>query len=242
MKKNYFFLLIFLFALKINSQTNCLDAQADLNYAYSHVKSSYDSNNHSHLKYYAKRSYDAFVRANELLKDCDCNEAYQYGYEAQKMLHKLPESSSFEDGRFYVKRAKETAQKAFIAYENCTKLATEDEALAKLEYEQQKLQEQQERLKQKEEELKRILVEKKQKELQLKKEKLITESELALNKTIDALNSMLDACECNSRVLTKPLLEGSMDDKSIEDIKLIYINTIKKMTSDYLTQLNQCEI
>lgn len=242
MKKNYFFLLIFLFVLKINSQTNCLDAQADLNYAYSHVKSSYDSNNHSHLKYYAKRSYDAFVRANELLKDCNCNEAYQYGYEAQKMLHKLPESSSYEDGRFYVKRAKEAAQKAFIAYENCTKLATEDEALAKLEYEQQKLKEQQEKLKQKEAELKRILNDKKHKELRLKKEKLISESELALDKAIDALNSTLDACECNSNVLTKPLMEDPMYEKSIEDIKLIYINTMKKLTSDYLSQLNQCKI
>ena len=92
MKNSYFFLLFLLMYFQSVSQTKCSDAQSDLNYAYSHVKSAYDSNNLTHIKYYGKRSLDAFERAKNELENCDCQQANDYAYKGKTLLSKLLKS------------------------------------------------------------------------------------------------------------------------------------------------------
>ncbi len=241
MKKNHFFLLFFVVYIQSFGQT-CSDAESDLNYAYSHVKSAYDSNNLTHLQYYSKRSFDAFERAKEKLTNCNCSDAYDYAYEGHKLLSKLPDSKSFEDGRFYVKRAREIAQKAINELDICSKLTNEDEALAELEYERQKLEEQQKQLKQKEAEIRQMLAEKEQKELRIKKEKLISLNEKAIAANISSYNDMLSACDCNSKVTNTNFRNEDLFSKSLGQIKAHYLNTVKRITTNYLTTLNNCKI
>lgn len=241
MKINYFFLLFFVVYIQSFGQT-CSDAESDLNYAYSHVKSAYDSNNLTHLQYYSKRSYDAFERAKEKLNNCNCSEAYNFANEGHKLLSKLPDAKTFEDGRFYVKRTREIAQKAINELDICSKLTLEDEALVELEYERQKLEEQQKQLEHKEAEIKHMLANKAQRELQIKKEKLISLNEQTITSNINAYNDMLSACECNSIISNTSINNEELFTKSLKQIKMHYLNTVKKITSNYLITLNNCKI
>lgn len=242
MKKIYIFLIFSSVVLSAFGQSECLDAQSDLNYAYSHVKSAYESNNLSHLKYYSKRSLDAFDRAKAYLENCNCRNSYDLAFKAHELLGKVENAELFEDGRFYVKRARELAQKSINEFEICSKYTIEDEALVELEYEREKLKEQQEKLRQKELEIKQQLLRKEQKELLLKKEKLIAINEEALTTNILAYNNMLSACECNSTVSRSSLSNENLLSKSIAQIKLFYLNSAKEITASYLSSLSQCKI
>ena len=82
MKKNYLFFLFILICLKFQGQTKCSEADSDVIYAYSDVKTSYEANNISHLKEYAYKSLLAFKRALPKLKDCGCETSYNHAFDA----------------------------------------------------------------------------------------------------------------------------------------------------------------
>jgi hypothetical protein len=120
MKKIFFSLIAILSFTQLFAQDFCADADSNLIYAYSNVKSAYESNNLDHLKYYSKKSLKSFEEAKTNLKKCDCELAYNLTYNAAKLLTKVETQETFEDGRFYVKRAKEIAQKSITALNEFT--------------------------------------------------------------------------------------------------------------------------
>ena len=242
MKNSYFFLLFLFMCYQSVSQTNCSSAQSDLNYAYSHVKSAYDSNNLTHIKYYGKRSFDAFERAKKELENCNCKQAYDFAFEGSTLLSKLIKSETYEDGRFFIKRTREIAQKAIEELDICSKLSYEDETLIELEYERLKLEKQQLELKQKEAKIQQLLADKENRELRIRKEKLIYANEQAVLSNITAYNDMLVACECEERVSKISLNNENLLSKNLSEIKLYYLNSIKQTTMNYLNSLNQCNL
>jgi len=128
--KSFFFFLIS-FYLQSHSQTNCSDANSDVVYAYSHVKTAYASNNLDHLKYWSNRSLEAFIRTKAKLESCGCEKAYNYSYDIVELLSNVESSKTNEDGRFYVKRARDLAREAINELELCTELeaVTEDKLI-----------------------------------------------------------------------------------------------------------------
>jgi len=239
MKKIYLFFLIITLTASSYAQSNCSDAHADLIYAYSHVKSAYDSNNVTHLKDFSNRSFDAFERTKKNLETC-CETAYNYAYDAAELLSKVENVKTFEDGRFYVKRAREIAKKVIDELEICTKLSSEDEALAALENEQFKLQQQQIELKLKEQQIKNKMAARSAKELQLKKESLIRKNELALIANVITLNKVLDACDCNAEITLNERDKDKFLAKNLGEIKSQYLIISKDVTSNYLSKLDNC--
>ncbi len=241
MKKNYLFFLIITVYIQSFAQTSCEDAHSDVIYAYSHVKSAYNSNNITHLKYYSKRSLDAFNRAKKKLNYCKCEASYNYAYDAYELLNKVSNSETFEDGRFYVKRARDIAKKVINELELCTQLSIEDEALAELENEQFKLKQQQIELNLKEEQIKLKLAEKEVKELHLKKEQLIQKNELAILANVRTFNDMLMACECGTEISEIKRNKEVFLSKNLDEIKANYLTIIKNMTTNYLQKLSACD-
>ena len=223
-------------------QSECQDAEPDLNYAYSNVKSAYEANNLTHLKYYANRSLESFKRAKPKLESCNCNNAYNNAYDGIELLAKVDNVDKYEDGRFYVKRAKELAKKSMIELDKCTIVTTEDEVLIALEHEESKLKEQQLALKEKEEALREKMLNQKDKELYHKKEQLINSYNTVISSNVKSYNDALKLCECESHEL---FIESEQLDtlatKSIEEIKFHYIKSLKGLTSSYLSQLNLCD-
>ncbi|WP_142783308.1 hypothetical protein [Changchengzhania lutea] len=241
MEKKYIFLLFLSLSLFSFGQTNCEDANSDLIYAYSNVKSSYDSNNISHLKYYANKSLEAFNRSKKSLENCGCDAAYNLSYDAAELLAKVENEATFEDGRFYVKRAREIAKQSITELDKCTVPTTETNDLLALENEQERLEQMQNALKAEEAAIKAKLVAQKQQTLALKKEVLINVYKQAMSSNLETYNSTLEVCDCAD----KPLKDVSsntdeISTKSLEDIKSHFIENMKDLASNYLAQLDLC--
>ncbi len=242
MEKSYFIVLLFLVSTLSIAQSKCEDADSDLLYAYSHVKSAYKSNNISHLKYYSNRSLEAFERSKEKLKACGCNSAYDLAYDGAKLLVHVEKANTYEDGRFYVKRARDIAQKSIVELDKFTILTNEEEELLTLESEKDKLEQLQNELKEKEAEIKAKLALQKEKESNLKKERLINTYKEAIANNIKTYNNILEICDCDPSTLAdiKPK-EEKIADKSVEEIKLLLIENIKGLTTNYLSRLDLCD-
>lgn len=246
MQKHYFFLLFLLASCSFYGQTACDDANSDLIYAYSHVKSSYESNNISHLKYYANRSKEAFERSQKKLKTCGCETAYDLAYEGVQLLSKVETAQTFEDGRFFVKRAKDIGQQSVTELDKCTvptkdmQVSNGNEQLSSLQMEQEKLRQQQEELKRRSEEIKIKMAEQNEMELKLKKETIINAYKSAISSNLESYNNTLKVCDCNTAVKME---DKNMDvsQKSLEEIKTYYLDSLKGLTSNYLSQLNACK-
>ncbi len=240
MKNYYIFLLILLFSLNLQAQTNCSEADSDMNYAYSHVKSAYDSNNISDLKYFAHRSLEAFKRAKPVLKKCGCEPVHAASSNAIDLLTKVDPAETYEDGRFFVKRAREYAREAIGELDNCNQISLDEEEMLDLEMEQAQLKQKQLELELKQEELKLKLAEQKQREVRVQKEILITNYETAIASNIKSYNDALRICDCNSRIdddfnyLEKPF------SKSYNDIKKHYLEIIRKLSEMYVSKLDGC--
>jgi hypothetical protein len=120
MKKNYLFFLFATICAFSYAQENCSEADSDLIYAYSHVKTAYNSNNIYHLKEYANKSLESFKRAKPKLKACGCEVAYNKVYDAIELLENVENAKTNDDGRFYVKRAREIAKESITEMDICT--------------------------------------------------------------------------------------------------------------------------
>ena len=99
-------------------------------------------------KWWVSKSLEAFKRAESKLKDCGCEVSYNHAYDAMQLLEKVDPAESYEDGRFFVKRARDLAKECIIELDKCTAENQEDNSLSLLQDEQKELQQQQLLLKQ----------------------------------------------------------------------------------------------
>lgn len=121
MKKICLLLLISIIYSESQSQNSgCTEADSNLIYPYSNVKSAYESNNIQHLKYYSDKSLKSFEDAKINLKKCGCDTGFELAYTALELIAKVEAASTFEDGRFFVKKAKEITQKCITELNKCT--------------------------------------------------------------------------------------------------------------------------
>jgi hypothetical protein len=238
-------------SLFINAQNNCDDANSYLVNAYSHVKDAYDSNNISHLKYYANRSVESFNLSKKTLQSCGCETALELANKSIDLLVKVENAETFEDGRFYVKRARDISKESVIEIDKCSMIdyteavvTTEelkDTPLNDLQEEQLKLKQQQEALKRKEAEIKAKLAAQHEKELELKKKALIQSYENVLSSNIEAYNDALTICNCIHAHMKNIQNSEDVSTKNIEAIKAYYTDNLKILASNYLLELETCK-
>lgn len=251
MKKLSLFFLIFIVCAKFQAQNSpCIDADSNLIYAYSNVKDSYESNNIQHLKYYADKSLISFEAAKVNLKKCGCDTAFELAYNAKELMKKVEGASTFEDGRFFVKRAKEITQNVITELNKCTipannkteKVAhVEDKSnndLKALQQEKEKLEQQQLALKLKEAEILKKLDAQKNKELALQKETLIKECKTALNANITACNNVLKIHGSSSALALYDKNDAALLSESMETIKAHFLNISKEKSTEFTDKLN----
>ncbi|GAA3599165.1 hypothetical protein Q4Q39_18650 [Flavivirga amylovorans] len=253
--KNYYFILFLITSLSVSGQGNCDYANSYLVSAYSHVKDSYDSNNINHLQYYANRSLESFKLAKKEFTDCNCQAALDLTDKCIELLAKVDTAETFENGRFFVKRARDYGKNSVIEIDKCSAAAPtnevsedltvaqgQDDDLTDLQNEQLRLKQQQEALKLKEQQIKMKLAEQKEKELEIKKKKIILTYESAITSNINIYNETLNICGC---INYKPFRDNKsledMSEKSIDDVKTHYMTRIKSMASEYVSLINDCE-
>lgn len=234
----------------INGQNNCDEANSYLVSAYSHVKDAYDSNNISHLKYYSNRSVESFKLSKKTLISCGCETALDLTNKGIDLLTKVEDAKTFEDGRFFVKRAREVSKESVIQIDKCsmndyaeTPVVNEDikdNTLNDLQKEQLLLKEQQKALKLKELQIKAKLAEQKEKELSLKKKALIISYENVMASNVETFNKTLNVCNRNHIPLKTNLSPEDIATKSFEDIKAYYTDNLKVLASNYILELETC--
>jgi hypothetical protein len=247
--KNYYLFLVLLVSLSSYGQSNCDEANSYLVNAYSHVKDAYDSNNISHLKYYANRSLESFKLSKKTLTTCGCENALKLADKSIDLLAKVDDAETYEDGRFFVKRARDISKESVIEIDKCSMAnyvaqdenITESSKLSELQTEQLKLKKQQEILKLKEAQIKTKLAEQKEQELTTKKKQLILSYDNAITSNIKNYNETLKICDCEHETLKNINTSENLSTQSIKDIKIHYNNTIKTLASSYLSQLNLCD-
>ncbi|ULC58725.1 hypothetical protein MBM09_12485 [Flaviramulus sp. BrNp1-15] len=244
MKYLYFFILVFP-SIFINAQNNCDEANSYLVSAYSHVKDAYEANNISHLKYYANRSLESFKLSKKTLTTCGCETALNLADKSIDLLAKVEYAETYEDGRFYVKRARDISKESVIEVDKCSVATnyedtTEITELSDLQNEQLKLKQQQEALKLKEAQIKAQLAEQKEKQLTLKKKQLISSYKSAIASNVKTYNESLKICNCNHKLIEVNNTSTDLLSNSIEEIKTHYINDMKTMATVYMDTLDSC--
>lgn len=253
MKKIYLFFLIFIVYSEFQAQNSpCENADSNLIYAYSNVKDAYESNNVQHLKYYADKSLKSFEEAKVNLKKCGCDTAFELAFDAKELMAKVETASTFEDGRFFVKRAKEITQNCITEINKCTlqankkveKIATlEDNGgneLKSLQLEKDELEQQRLALKLKEEEIIKKLDAQKSKELHLQKEALIKDHKTVLNLNITTCNKILKTYGSATELAIYDKNDTALLSENMETIKAHYLNITKEINSKYTEKLNLC--
>jgi len=249
--KYFAFILFIIATVNINGQTtNCDEANSYLVNAYSHVKDAYEANNISHLKYYANRSLEAFKLSKKTLSNCGCKIALDLANKSIGLLTKVEPAKTYEDGRYFVKYARNFSKESVIQIDKCsysnstndnfdkTKNNTE---ISELQKQQLKLKQQYEALKLKEERIKLEFAQQNVKELRLKKEQLIVSYKAVIKSNIKSFNDALKVCDCSHAALKETNVAIDMSKKSIEAIKSYYINNLETLASKYLAELSLCK-
>lgn len=246
MKYIYLFLTL-ITSLSISGQSNCDDANYYLVSAYSHVKTSYEANNISHLKYSANRSVESLKLSKKTLINCGCESALALANKAIVLLAKVDAAETYEDGRFFVKQGRDLCKESVIEIDKCATstntidyINTNTQTLSDLEKEQLNLKQQQDALKLKETEIKIKLAEQKDKEVLLKKEQLILSYKTLISANIKTYNETLKSCNCNHKTIPNIDNSENTSAKNTEEIKTYYINNLKILASNYLAELNTC--
>ena len=242
--KNYFLFLLLTTSFLINAQSNCDEANSYIVSAYSHVKDAYDSNNISHLKYYANRSLESYKLSKKNLTACGCETALNLTNKSIDLLAKVEGVETNEDGRFYVKRARDISKECIIEIDKCSAQSfapVENTELSNLQSQQLKLKHQQEALKLKEEEIKIKLAQQKEDVITLKKKRLILTYKEAVASNIKSYNEALKVCDCSHDDLKDNDDSEDLLVKDIEDIKTYFKKNLTTLASNYLEQLNLCE-
>lgn len=254
MKKISLFFLIFIVYSEYQAQNSpCINADSNLIYAYSNVKDSYESNNVQHLKYYAYKSLKSFEEAKVNLKKCGCDTAFELAFNAKELMEKVEAASTFEDGRFFVKRAKEITQNCITELNKCTvpvndktnKTASVEEKgnddLKSLQLEKENLEQQRLALKLKEEAINKKLDAQKSKENQLEKEKLIKDYTAVLNLNISTCNKVLKSFDCPTQLTIYSKNDDALISENKETIKAYYLNLNKDVNTEFAKKLNLCK-
>ncbi|MEN3324863.1 hypothetical protein VP395_14080 [Mariniflexile soesokkakense] len=255
MKKIYLFFLLFIVYSEFQGQNSaCADADSNLIYAYSNVKDAYESNNIQHLKYYSDKSLKSFRDAKINLKKCGCNTAFELAYNAMELIEKVEKTTTYEDGRYFVKKAKEITQNSITELNKYTipknteseKVVTTTEKagndLEALQQEKDKLEQQRLALKIKEEEILKKLDAQKSKELQLQKEILIKDHKATLNLNITTCNKVLKTYGSTSELPVYDKNDTALLSENVAGIKSYYLNITKDINTAYLEKLNLCKI
>lgn len=242
--KKIFPLLFVLTIFTIKAQSNCDDANSYIVNAYSHVKDAYEANNMSHLKYYANRSLESFKLSKKSLENCGCQTALALANKSLDLLAKVDDVETYEDGRFYVKRARDLSKECMIAVDKCSIAnntnTSENIELSNLQNEQLNSKQKQGALKLKQEKIKAQMAEPREKELKLKKEQLIISYKNAISENVKIYNQTLKVCNCSHSPLSHTNTTEDLSMRSVEDIKLHYNNHLKVLIYNYLTELNSC--
>jgi hypothetical protein len=178
-------------------QTACEDANSYLVSAYSHVKKAYEANNISHLKYYANRSLQSFKSSKKDLVNCGCTPAIDLSEKAIDLLAKVESAKTYEDGRFFVKRARGISKESMVEIDKCA-IANYNKTQASANN--------------------NVADNANTESLQQEKQQLLLTYNDIINNTVKAYNKSLGVCSCNHNKIKKTKFLDDLSSLGLDNI------------------------
>jgi hypothetical protein len=219
---------------------DCFEAKSQAAYAYSHAKQAYDANNRDHLSQFAARAVEAFDNAKIAAQNCGCTTAYNIAYDGSNLIAKAVDIEKWEDGRYYVKKARELGKQLIDELDLCTaNIEAANPDLSELQKEQEALKQQQAELMRKQDVIRQKLAMQQQQETHLIKQKLMAKNDSALKAYRASFAKVLASCDCNvSAVATNEIVDISL--MSIEELKMHYKNKAISLSEQFAEILKTC--
>ena len=191
--------------------------------------------------YNAREAHKLITKVHNTLKRGQCNKALDLVYEIKAEIEAALRTDEHIHGKMYLGKAKKLMNKTFYQYEMCVTTSTGDEALTELEQRQQQLKMQQLQLEREELEIQTRLAEQKQEEQMIEKKRFIGANISAFEDTIEAYNQFLEACNCGTKIDKKLDDSDKLTDKSLNQIKIHFLEKTKLVTNDYMATLDDCD-
>lgn len=219
---------------------DCFEAKSSAAYAYSHSKQAYESNNRDHLTQFSARALEAFEKAKVAAQNCGCESAFNIAYDGAEVIANAVDVKTWEDGRYYVKKARDLGQELIDELDLCTEQIAEiDPDLSALQNEQLALKQQQLELQKKGEAIKRKLAMQQEQQLRLQKEALISKHKKALKSYRASCQEVLLASGCGSNFANSPETVNVLG-LSLEDITAHYNSKVAELSEKLTSLLQSC--
>lgn len=105
---------------------NCNQAFSTANYAVANTNKAYDGNNIAHIREWTEKAMEAFSEVEEITADCGCIQVSDFAYEGYLACDKAQVEKTFEQSRFFAKRARDKAKEMMDALSKCTNIPISD--------------------------------------------------------------------------------------------------------------------
>ncbi len=126
MYKQFLLLSSLILIVKVQAQVSCDDAFSPASYSIAHTENAYESTNMEHVQEWSEKALETFSEVESITIDCECNEAADYAYKGYSAAEKCLDQSSWEEARFYSKRAMESAKQMMNALSLCSNMSVDD--------------------------------------------------------------------------------------------------------------------
>ncbi|MEM6514835.1 MAG: hypothetical protein AAF688_01540 [Bacteroidota bacterium] len=189
----------------------------------------------------AKKAYEFVVPAYNALQKDNCQKAADLIYEMKSEIEAAMRMDEHEHAKMYLAKAQKLIPEAFYEHEVCMANGTGDLAIAELNQKQRLLEQQQKELEMQRSKIKDQLAKQQLAEQKLIKKRFITKNTEALEKTVQALNKSLEACDCNKPIEKDSKNFKALNTKSLDEIKLYFLEITKQTTKTYMATLDECD-
>ena len=246
MKLNYLFYAILLSSSLNYAQTEKTDIYSnnisyDLAEVNHNLNTGIESFDIESCHYNAREAHKLITRVYNSLNRGQCTKAIDLVYEIKAEIEAALRNDEHVHGKMYLGKAQKLINNTFYEYDLCATSSSGDEALTELELRQQQLKQQQLDLERERLEIQTRLAQQKEEEQIIKKKRFIGANLNAFENTIKAYNQMLEACNCGLKIENTPFDSQKLTDKSLDQIKVHFLEKIKLATNDYMATLDDCD-
>ncbi len=125
MLKYFFPIIAFTFIAVTYAQKSCDDAFSPAAYSIAHTENAFESTNMEHVQEWSEKALETFSEVESITIDCECTEASDYAYKGYSAAEKCLEQTSWEESRYYSKKAMESARQMMNALSLCSNMSIE---------------------------------------------------------------------------------------------------------------------
>lgn len=112
--------------LRVQAQGSCDEAFSAASYSIAHTENAFEATNMEHVQEWSEKALETFSEVESITIDCDCNTAADYAYKGYSAAEKCLNQDSWEEARYYSKKAMESAREMMNALSLCSHMSIDN--------------------------------------------------------------------------------------------------------------------